>query len=295
MKQNKKIKQLIAYIIVFVAAFVVAIVTGTIQGMAELASLAQIRMMSILKVVVMAFFVLTMSHLIQFIMSTLKPKSKRWQTVVTIILSLVQYAAAIIILCWGLTILGVSVSTIFASIGIMALIVGFGAESLIEDVITGLFMIFENQYNVGDIIEVGGFRGTVRKIGIRTTVIADMSDNAKIINNAAMKNILNRSTQNSKAICDIGISYDADLEQVECMLEEISKELFQKHGQIFQRLPEYLGVQELGDSAVLLRISAEVREQDIYKATRLMNREYYLGLKKRSIDIPYPQLDVHTM
>lgn len=295
MKENKKVKQLIAYIIVFVATFVVAIVTGTIQGMDGLASLAQIRMMSILKVVVMVFFVLALSHLVQFIMGALKPKSKRGQTVVTIVLSLVQYAAAIIILCWGLAILGVSVSTIFASIGIVALIVGFGAESLIEDVITGLFMIFENQYNVGDIIEVEGFRGTVRKIGIRTTVIADTSANAKIINNAAMKNILNRSAQNSKAVCDIGISYDADLEQVESMLEEISKDLFQEHGQIFQIPPEYLGVQELGDSAVLLRISAEVSEQDIFKAARLMNREYYLGLKKRSIDIPYPQLDVHTM
>lgn len=292
--EPKKKKQIIGYVIVLVVAFLIAIVTGTIQGVDEIVSIANIHLTSILKVVIMVCFVLTVANLIQFVMNTLKPKSKRWQTVVTIVSSLVQYAAAIIILCWGLTIFGVSVSTIFASVGILALIVGFGAESLIEDVITGLFMIFENQYNVGDIIEVGGFRGTVKKIGIRTTVVTDSSDNEKIINNAAMKNILNRSAQSSKAICDLGISYDADLEKVEIMLEEISERIFKEHGEIFKILPEYLGVQELGDSAVVLRIASEVSEQDIFSATRIMNREYYLELKKREIELPYQQIDIHT-
>ena len=76
-----------------------------------------------------------------------------------------------------------NVSTILASVGLLALIVGFGAESLITDVITGVFMLFENQYNVGDIIEVSGFRGTVSSIGIRTISITDSSGNIKIINN----------------------------------------------------------------------------------------------------------------
>ena len=67
-----------------------------------------------------------------------------------------------------------------ASVGVVALVVGFGAESLIEDMITGLFMLFENQYNVGDIVEVDGFRGTVTSIGIRTTCITDPGDNVKI-------------------------------------------------------------------------------------------------------------------
>ena len=291
---SKKTKQILGYVIVLAAALLIAIATGAIQGVGEIVSGFHIRAMSILKVIIMVCFVLALTHLIQLVMNVLKPKTKRGQTVVTIVSSLIQYAAAILILCWGLTILGVSVSTIFASVGILALIVGFGAESLIEDVITGLFMIFENQYNVGDIIEVGGFRGTVKRIGIRATVIADSSDNAKIINNAAMKNILNRSAQNSKAICDVGISYAEDLEKVEATLSEISEKILKENGEIFASMPEYLGVQELGDSAVILRVAAEVSERDIYDAARIMNREYYLGLKRCEVEIPYPQMDIHT-
>lgn len=91
------------------------------------------------------------------------------------------------ILCAGLTILGVNMTTIIASVGVLALIVGFSAESLIADVVTGTFMLLENQYNVGDIVEVNGFRGTVTSIGIRTTCITDTGDNVKIINNSEMK------------------------------------------------------------------------------------------------------------
>ena len=101
---------------------------------------------------------------------------------------MLKYIAGIVILCWGLSIIGVNVSTIVASVGIIALIVGFSAESLIADVVTGAFMIFENQYNVGDIVEVDGFRGKVTNIGIRTTSITDTGDNVKVINNSAMRN-----------------------------------------------------------------------------------------------------------
>lgn len=90
-------------------------------------------------------------------------------------------------ICFGLTILGVNITTIIASIGILALIVGFSAESLIADIVTGTFMLLENQYNVGDIVEVNGFRGVVTSIGIRTTCITDSGDNVKIINNSEMK------------------------------------------------------------------------------------------------------------
>lgn len=76
---------------------------------------------------------------------------------------------------------------VVASVGVLALIVGFSAESLIADMVTGLFMLFENQYNVGDIVEVGGFRGTVTCIGLRTTCITDSSDNIKIVNNSDMQ------------------------------------------------------------------------------------------------------------
>ena len=139
----------------------------------------------------MAAGVTGITMLLCFVLGLLHPKAHRARTIVTLGNSLLRYAAALVILCWGLSILGVDVSMIVASVGVVALVVGFGVESLIADMVTGTFILFENQYNVGDIIEVGGFRGTVTEIGIRTTSVSDAGGNVKIINNSDMKNVLN--------------------------------------------------------------------------------------------------------
>ena len=104
----------------------------------------------------MAFGVLFCAGLLAAVLGAVKPAAHRARTVLTITRSLIRYVAALVILCWGRAILGVDVSAIVASVGILTLVVGFGAESLIADVITGTFMLFENQYNVGDIVEVNG-------------------------------------------------------------------------------------------------------------------------------------------
>lgn len=185
------------------------------------------------------------------------------------------------------------VSTIFASVGVLALVIGFGAESLVADVVTGVFLVFENQFNVGDIIEVGGFRGTVEQIGIRTTYIRDAGDNIKIINNSDLRNILNRSAAQSWAKTDVAVSYNEDLERVEKVLAELLPKICAKYPEVFPNDPVYSGVQELADSGVVLRIAAIVREQDIYKAPRLLNRELKLGFDRAGIEIPFPQVVVH--
>ncbi len=249
---------------------------------------------AILKLLTMAAGVLLLAKLLSVLLSLPKPKSHRAKTMLTIIASLLQYAAALVILCWGLSILGVNVSAIVASVGVLALIVGFGAESLIADVVTGVFMLFENQCNVGDIVEVGGFRGTIQKIGIRTTCVVDGGDNVKIINNSEMKNILNRSDKASRAVCDIGIPYEADLEKLEKKLPALLEEIHEKYPELMQQAPDYLGVQALDSSAVVLRFTAAVSEQNIYTTQRRLNRELLLGLRRLGIECPYPQVDVHT-
>ena len=166
----------------------------------------------------MLFAVLFCEGALVMLLGLIRPKTHRAQTVVTLIASLCKYVAVIVVLCWGLSILGVNVSGILASVGILTLVVGFSAESLIADVITGFFMLFENQYNVGDIVEVGGFRGTVSEIGIRTTSIMDLGGNVKIINNSDMKNILNRSDRASIAVSTIDIPYGTDLEALKARI-----------------------------------------------------------------------------
>ncbi|MBQ6145489.1 MAG: mechanosensitive ion channel, partial [Clostridia bacterium] len=180
----------------------------------------------VIKVLAMAAMVLFAAQLLRLLLSAIKPKQRKGLTLISLFSSLLHYVAAIVILCWGLSILGVNVNAIVASVGIVALIVGFGAESLVADVVTGIFLLFENQYNVGDIVEVNGFRGTVKDIGIRTTSIVDTGDNIKIINNSEMKNILNRSDNVSRAVSDIAIPYETDLEALEEKLPGLMEEIF---------------------------------------------------------------------
>ena len=248
----------------------------------------------IIDALTMAMLVMFGANLLIFILSLFKPKSHRGRTLVTLLSSLTHYVAALVILCWGLSIFGVDVTTIVASVGVVALIVGFGAESLIADVVTGIFMLFENQYNVGDIVEVNGFRGTVKEIGIRTTQIIDTGKNVKIINNSDMKNILNRSDNASIAVSSIDVAYSTDLEELEKKLPKLMAEIYQAHTDIMLSEPKYLGVQELGASGVTLKFMVEVTEENIFSAPRVLNRDLLIGFKKLGVEIPFPQLDVHN-
>ena len=247
----------------------------------------------LVRLVVMVFIVLAVEKALVLILGLFKRPSHRSATVITITQSLLRYAAAIVILCWGLSIIGVNVSTILASVGVVALIVGFGAESLIEDVITGFFMLFENQYNVGDIVEVGGFRGTVSDIGIRTTSITDPGGNVKIINNSNMKDILNRSDNASRSLSDIQIPYETDLPAFEEKLPEMMANIYEAHKDVMRSEPVYLGVQELGESGVTLRFVVEVDESNIYKVQRILNRDLLVSFREAGVEVPFPQLDLH--
>ena len=247
----------------------------------------------ILKVLIMVFLVLTIENFVVFILGLLKPKSHRAATVITMIASAMKYIAAIVIICWGLTLFGADVGTTVASLGIVALVIGFGAESLIADLVTGVFMLFENQYNVGDYIEVAGFRGRVTEIGIRTTSIEDPGGNVKIINNSAMTNLLNRSSHTSRAVSTIGIPYATDLEELEKKIPDMMEGIRERHSDIMLQAPIYLGVDELGNSSVNLKFVVEVDDKDIYSAARQLNRELFLEFRKAGVEVPFPQVDVH--
>lgn len=276
---SESIKKLLIYLAVFAAA---AIVKRFVWGH------------PIVLVVEMAAGVLFCAALLIFILSALKPKSHRGKTLVTLLTSLSRYVAALVILCWGLSLFGVDVNTIVASVGVVALIVGFGAESLIADLVTGVFMLFENQYNVGDIVEVNGFRGTVKDIGIRTTSIMDTGKNIKIVNNSDMKNILNRSDNVSIAASSIDIPYATDLEALEAKLPGLMSEIYERHRDIMLSEPRYLGVQELGASGITLKFIVEVEEGNIFSVPRTLNRDLLLGFRKLGVECPFPQLDIHN-
>jgi len=241
------------------------------------------------RLVLMLAALLLIAALASLFFTRWQPKTNHGRTMATLASSATRYILALVGILWGLAILGVDVSALLAGAGVVALIIGFGAESLIADVITGIFMLFEHQYEVGDIIVVGDFRGTVTQIGIRTTSITDAGGNVKIINNSDVRNLINRSAQASRAVCDLGVTYDGNtVRQAEAVLDTALKKVYEDHKDLFKAVPEYLGVQELNlsENAAILRIVADVEESDIFKAQRVLNHDLLLALEDAGVSNP---------
>ena len=281
---------MLVYLLLLAAVVALGYFTDVVD-FAELKTAFSLNLTALLKLAVMVLLVLLVSNLVIFILRGIKPRTHRGGSVLSLLSSLVKYVAGIIIVCQGLSLLGVNVGTIIASVGVLALVVGFSAESLIADVVIGAFMLLENQYNVGDIVEINGFRGVVTKIGIRTTSITDAGGNVKIINNSEMKNILNRSDNNSWSVSDISIPYETDLEKLEAQLPALLEDIFRARGDVMLEAPQYLGVQTLDASGIVLRFWVKVAEKNIYAGARALNRELLLGFRRLGVECPFPQMD----
>lgn len=222
------------------------------------------------------------------------PKETRARTVCSLTRSILSYAAVLLSVYFGLRALGVDVTASLASVGVVTLIIGFGAQSLIEDVLTGIFLIAEGRYNVGDILVLDDFRGKVVDISVRTTTIEDAGGNHKIINNSEIRNFQNRSQKTSLAVSTISVGYDADLRAVETVIADALPAMFEENRAVFLDVPQYIGVEELGESGVVLKFIVSATEENVFAARRALNRSLKLLFDEKGIDIPYPQLTVHT-
>lgn len=288
---GREILKIILASAVLVVLTYMCVKTGIFPGVG---SLIDISFDTILKIIIAVAFIQVVGGVLIVVLSLFKNKSGRVGTMSTVLISIVKYSMRIIGFCWVLTIIGVNVSTIFASIGILALIIGFGAESLVADIVTGVFVLFENEYNIGDIIEVDGFRGTVTEIGIRTVSVQDSGGNIKIINNSDLKNIINRSNQKSTAVCDIGVAYETDLEEFDKLVIKIIDEITDRNPEAFKSGIKYLGVQELGDFSITLRFVAEAEENKVFATRRLLNKELKTAFDRHNVSIPFPQIQVRN-
>lgn len=154
---------------------------------------------------------------------------------------------------------------------------------------SGLFIIFERQFEVGDYIEVAGHEGIVKEISLRITKIENLEGDTVILNNSDIRSTINSSSGFSPAVCDISISYSADLEKVEKIifdnLEDIKEKIPAIKGGIY-----YKGVQTLGESSVVLRVIGMVEETDKRQTARNLNRELKILFDKHNIEIPFNQL-----
>lgn len=229
------------------------------------------------------------SAIVRGLLKLILARTKRGATIVTLVNSFIKYAVAIIALLMALNAWGVDTGTLLASAGLLGLVIGLGAESLIADIIAGVFMVFEGEYQVGDIIVVDGWRGTVEEIGIRTTRIVDTGGNKKIINNNDMRSIINQTQDLSLAKCIVGVEYGDSLERIEVVIRD-NLEKIGKNIPAIADGPYYKGVDALNSSSVDLLFVAKCKEEDIFQVQRDLNREIKLVFDKNGINIPFPQV-----
>lgn len=252
--------------------------------------LSPARLMTVLAVLIFMWLVTSVSCAV---IEKISKGKRRSETVASLTISVIKVIGAIATVVWVLSVLGVDIGTIFASLGIMSLIIGFGVQSLIEDCVTGLFIIFEGTYNIGDIIVLDTFRGTVEKITLRTTTLKDAGGNLQVINNSDIRNIQNRSAVESMAVCDIGITYEADIRQVETLVMPELPRIYEENKDVFLAVPKYAGVQSLDASSVTLRFTVATKEENFFPATRRLNREMKCLFDDKGIEIPFNQIVVH--
>ena len=206
--------------------------------------------------------------------------------------SVIKYVTIIGMLYWCLAMLGVDTATLLASAGLLTLAISLGAKDLVTDIIAGIFIIFEGEFRVGDIIQVSGSRGTVMEIGVRTTKINDGSGNILVMRNSGISNVVNMTKEHSYAAIEVGIEYGESLERVENILSKEFPNIKKRLPAIIDG-PFYKGVTMLADNSVNIKIVAECREKDRGGLVNDLNREIKLLFDKYDISIPYPQVVVN--
>lgn len=216
-------------------------------------------------------------------------KTQRSITVSSLVCNLIRWLTAVILVIAVLAVWGVDTTALITGAGVITLVIGLGMQSLIADVVAGLFIVFENEFNVGDWITVGDFRGQVISIGIRTTKLEALG-NIKILNNNSIQGVLNHTVKPSVAKTLIDIEYGADLPKIEKVIRDHLKDL-NVPGSIGEI--SYDGVATLGASGVTLQFTVGCYEGDIFAVERAMNREVKVMFDKNGIDIPFPQVVVH--
>lgn len=193
-----------------------------------------------------------------------------------------------------LTELNVPVTPLLASVGFMGLALGLGAQTLVQDVISGLFILLENQYMVGDTVQIGGLSGTVEEMTLRATIIRDVLGGLHIVPNGEIRIVTNKSRQWSRALVDVSIPYEEDLDLALQTLRSIGDALAEdeEYAPMVLEPPVVTGVEGLDDWAVRLRIMVKTQPDQHFAVQRHLRRQIHLTFEDKGLDLAFPRQEV---
>ena len=220
---------------------------------------------------------------------------QRSKTLASVFTGIARIAVFIIGGLLALEQIGISTGPLLGSVAILGLAVSFGSQNLVRDVVNGFFILLENQYAVGEWVVIGGHSGTVEKITIRSTWIRAWTGEVHVIPNGTIGSLTNKARDWAVAPVHVGVGYGADLDKVRGVVNKVGEEVFasEEWNDILEEAPTYVGVTELADSAVTVRVVARVRPGSQGGISRELNYRLKLAFDEAGIDIPYPQQVIH--
>lgn len=220
-----------------------------------------------------------------------KKGDRRADTLSELIQTTLNFVVWFIIIMISLDVLGVNITPILASAGVVGLAIGFGSQNLVKDVVTGFFHFLDNNYNLGEVIEVNGFTGTVTQMNLRMVHLTNFLGAEMIINQGSIGSLINWSRNQTTAVVDFGVAYETDLKQLSEVMAGFVKTLPEKIEELIE-VPSFLGVMELADSNINCRILGKTEAGNHWAAGRKIRQELVATLNEHAIEIPFPHVVV---
>ncbi len=238
------------------------------------------------------FVTLLVLYIVCTIIKAIFKGTPRRTTIGKLVNSIFKVVVWVVCVIAILAVWGINLTALIAGAGVLTLIIGLGMQSLIADVVAGIFIVCDGTLQVGDIVTIDGWRGTVQEIGIRNTKLINYSGDIRVANNSTIKVFINQSREDSYPTVIVGVPYEENLQHV--------KEVFEKNAQkIREMCPavisdiDFNGVDNLSASSVDLHFGAKCKEGDFFAAQRQMRGAIKTVFEQNGIFVPFPQVVVH--
>jgi small conductance mechanosensitive channel len=218
-------------------------------------------------------------------------RSQRAATMGSVLRSITTGVVASIALIMIIAELGINIAPLIASAGIVGVALGFGAQSLVKDFLSGIFMILEDQYGVGDVIDGGDATGVVEGVGLRVTRLRDISGTVWYLRNGEIPRVGNMSQGWARAVLDIGVAYHEDIGAVRDLIYDTAQELYDDpdYRDLVLDGPEVWGVEALGNDAVVVRLVAKTKPLQQWAVGRALRERVKAAFDTHGVEFPFPQ------
>ena len=223
-------------------------------------------------------------------------RRQRASTLGSLIRSTSQYVIWPIATIMVLSEMGLDVGALIATAGVAGLAIGFGAQTLVKDVISGVFLLFDDLIRVGDLVNIGGTVGTVESIGVRLIKVRTFDGELVMIPAGEIRTFGNKSMNWARVIVPVGLSYEQDIDDILPIMKQVAQEWADENENILlEEEPQVQGLMDFGDSSVTARVVIQVKPGEQFAAERELRRRLKRTFDQQNVEIPFPQRTVHAI